>query len=440
MEPDVKYCIQELADAIEENDDGSVKFSGSENIRKKERLSPIIIEGLEIDPNRLRISPERLENKIDQLILDAKRSGSGVIEYIEANLGDFEQEIRNIEVQRYRLAFPLNYHRNSRDLISDEIQITDIRFQRISKSDWQSQFAPNFEEENLGRIAGKLSRFLDRSPNKLDNAFFTYWFADCYARDEKFAVERIIDRLRILLGLMNMAMSFGRIQTTSISSGPWPNRWADLREPFVYLLYGEDHNLLQYYYSEDASLRKKDKPHSMFEDSFADLMQMFPSFENQQQIDSRLFNGIRSFQAGISNGDTTESFFDFWRGVENLALVREDEKMATVTNRATAMNQWRNPRIGEIRTRRAINKRNEYVHEGADLRVTIADRNLLKTLLESLIELYIDKREDWDEGDMRFALEKFSIDEQQLAHMRKSRERELNIIEWMDQIREENTD
>lgn len=75
---------------------------------------------------------------------------------------------------------------------------------------------------------------------------------------------------------------------------------------------------------------------------------------------------------------------------------------------------------------------------GAGLRLTIADRNLVKSLHESLLDLYIDKRGDWGYEEMKFALEQFTVDEAQIENLREDRNRELQLIDWFEEISEEN--
>lgn len=424
-------------DAVEQNDDGGWRYSGSEATRKRERLSPIVVENLSLDPASLRISYELLESELNDLLLEVKGADDPA-QQVEEKLPDFKQRLYGWDLSEYVVAFPLNFHRRSSELLLESPQVGDVVFERLPRSDWEERFVPDYDEDHENyRRQRKLMDFVDKSPNELDNPSFTYWFTSYRARGEKYAVDHVCDQLEILLGMMNYSATANRIQTYSQDSGPWPNRWGELREPFIYLLHKED-EFVRHYWSEDATLRKPDSPHSMYEDLFEYLFKEMPTFEEEQPLDGRLLNSLRAFQAAITEPSERESFFEFWRGIEILTLVEEGETMSEVVGRAAAMIGWKDSELGRIRRNRAQNKRNSYVHDGAGLRLTIADRNLVKNLHETLIDHYIDKRDDWGYEEMKFALEQFTVDEAQIENLRENRNRELQLIDWFEEISEKN--
>lgn len=437
MDDDTAYCIEVLVDAVEEKEDGGWKISGSNAMRNHDRLSSIVVENLRLDPDSLRISNKVLEKELNNLLLEVKGADNPGQE-VEEKLPEFKQELYERDLNKYFIAFPLNFHRDSSDLLPESPQVGNIVFERLQRSDWQERFAPNLDKDhdNYNRQV-KLREFLSRSPNELDNPFFTYWFVSYRARDEKYAVDYVANKLEILLGKINYSATYGRIQTFSQDPGPWPDRWGEIREPFVYLLH-QDEEFVRHYWSQDATLRQPDRPHKLKEDLFESLFEMMPTFEEEQPLDGRLLNALRAYQAAITEPSERESFFEFWRGIEILTLVEEGEKMSEVVDRATTLSGWDDPEIGRIRRDRAQNKRNSYVHEGSDLRLTTADRNFVKSLCDSLLEFYIDKRGDWGYKDMKFALQHFTVDEAKIENLRDDRKRELQLIDWFEEISEMN--
>jgi hypothetical protein len=437
MDGDTTYCIEVLVDAIEQNDDGGWRYSGSGATRKHDRLSSIIVESLSLDPNSLRISYEVLESELKNLLLEVKGADDPAQE-VEEKLPAFKERLYGKELNEYVVAFPLNFDRLSSELLPESPQVGDVSFERLTRGKWKERFVPDYDEEdNNYHRQRKLERFLDRSPNDLDNSRFTYWFASYRARDEKYALDHVAEQLEILLGMMNYSATFKRIQTYSQNSGPWPDRWGEIRDPFIYLLHN-DNGFIRHYWSVDPTLREVESPHSLHEDMFESLLEGMPTFEEERPLDGRLLNSIRAFQAAMTEPSERESFFEFWRGIEILTLVEEGEKMSEVVNRATAMIDWKDSELGRIRRNRAQSKRNSYVHEGSGLRLTVADRNLVKSLHESLIDLYIDKRDEWGYKEMKFALEQFVVNEDQIENLRKDRNRELRLIDWFEEIAEEN--
>jgi len=434
MDNDTAYCIEVLVDALEQKDNSG---SGSDTVRKLDRLLPIIIENLHLNPDSLRISHGRLESELKSLLLEVSGADDPA-QQVEEELPEFKERLYGWDLSEYVVAFPLNFDRRSSDLLPESTQVSDVVFERLSRSEWEERFVPDYDEDHENyRKQRNLMDFVDKSPNDLDNSWFTYWFTSYRARGEKYAVDHVVEQLEILLGMMNYSATFNRIQTFSHDSGPWPDRWGELREPFIYLLHEED-DFVRHYWSKDATLREPDRPHSMYEDMFESLFEEVPSFEEEQPLDGRLLNSIRAFQAAMTEPSERESFFEFWRGIEILTLVEEGERMSEVVDRAAAMLGWKDSELGRIRRNRAQNKRNSYVHEGAGLRLTIADRNLVKSLHESLIDLYIDKRNDWGYEEMKFALEQFTVDEAQIGKLREDRNRELQLIDWFEEVSEDN--
>lgn len=259
MDAKTEFCINTLAETIQENDDGDWSYSGSDAARKQDRLAPIIREGLDLSPNQFRISYMLLERKLNSLILEGKQSDNDASEYVSKNLSEFREDLYAKDLNKYQVAFFLNFNNKASDQTPDAIQISDVEFHRLSRGEWQSRFLPDLEKENLSRRERQLSDFLEKSPNDITDTTFTYWFATYRSRDESYAVDRVSDRLELLLAILNYSMTYNRIQTMSHNSGPWPDRWADLRSPFIYLLHS-DEGFVCHFWSQDATFRKADKP------------------------------------------------------------------------------------------------------------------------------------------------------------------------------------
>ena len=430
MNSELTSCVRKLADIIEEDDEGSAIYSGHDAFRRREELIPVILDGLDLSPDDFRISIDRLESEFSTFVLEAAQAKKEPSLYIEENLDDFRTQLYDDDLEEYHIAFPLNYRQSACHLIPDSITIEDIEFNRQRRKYWQSTYLPREDESEKKE---KLNNFLSKSPNKIDHSQFTYWDCSYRARDQRYAVYRTTEVLEILLGLLNYSMWFGRAQQYQNSNEPWPKRWAQLREPFIYLLHS-DEAFLGHYWPNDATLRKPTQPHSAYEERFTSKFELIPTFENEYPLDGRLLNAIRAFQAAITNTTHREAFFEFWRGIEILSLVGKDERMDQVVARATALLNWEDTEIANIRTQRVQQKRNQYVHEGNGIRITTSDRNLLKLFLEKLIELYIDKRDEWSHSEMKFMLSEFTTNEAKIDQLVDNRKSEVALLEWMHDI------
>jgi hypothetical protein len=105
--------------------------------------------------------------------------------------------------------------------------------------------------------------------------------------------------------------------------------------------------------------------------------------------------------------------------------------MKTVIQRAAAPLEHENPKLFRFRLERARNKRNKLVHEGTDISVTKEDQNRLKSVLDSLIQLYIDKFDEWENPDFEFYLDTVDVD---VGQLKKTKENMLDQIDIIDEI------
>lgn len=436
MNSRAKQCVQTLADSIEEKDDGGWRYSG-ENSRVYDYLMPILIENLSINPEGLRVSKGRVRGDINELLLEVHDEDDPVSEF-ESRIGDVIEHISDLIVEKYTIAFPLNYDKRSIELLPDQLVFKNLKFEQVGFHGWKRDWVPDYEDAGGDRRLMELKIFLDKSPNDLTNSRYTYWKASCYARNEKFAIDHVSNGLLTVLGQLNFAMTYNRSQGRGIHSGPWPDRWSELRNPFIFLLYHEGEYQRHAFPSGDASYRKPESPHSAREDMFEWVLDWMPTFENEHAIDPRLIESFKMYQSGITNPHYEMGFFEFWRGIEILASIDDDLKstnkndaIAGIVERVAQIYDWENPDIAEIRLARVSEKRNEYVHEGEHDSINRNDYNLTKSLLEGVINFACDKRTEWDVKDWIFVLNNFETDNDILDQKQSNLKRRIELLEEM---------
>lgn len=432
MDDATEYCILQLVEIIEKADVDPESID--QNSQHLTRLLPIIIENTHLDCDSLRLSFDRVEEELVELIAEACDAETPV-EYIENNLSDFKTDLYDLDLETYQIAFPLNIPPEPDDLLPDEIQICDVCFTRLSATEWKSRFLPGTGKEHPthGGNEGKFVRFIDDCPNSIQQPGFSYWYASFRARNQTYALDRVRDRLEILLSMMNYAIWYRRTGQKSGNEDPWPTRWARLREPFVYLVH-DDEDFSEHVCSDDPSPRNPARVSQTDVERFRTILDRFPDFQNRASLDGYLLNSLRTYQSAMTEPDTKTSFFDFWRGVEILALAGQNEQLTEVVDRTTALIDWNDGKLGEIRANRTRTKRNTYVHEGEGVRLTEGDRQLAKILHECLLDLYLNKRDVWSKREMQFALTNFTIDIDRIQQLRTVREEELELINWFEQI------
>ena len=439
MNQRARRCVETLAENIQEKEDGGWKYSGRGS-QFYDYLMPILVENLDISPSSLRISKKKVYGNINELLLEVKDEKEPASEF-EARIEEIIDDISEIDVEEYTLAFPLNYDSRDQDLLPDTLFFKDMEFQSIDYQSWQQDWVPDYENHEGDRDLMKLETFLNKSPNDIADSHYTYWKASCYARDATFAMNEISESLETILGEMNYAMAFNRRQGESIHSGPWPNRWSELRSPFIFLLYSDGEYLNHAFPSRDASYRKPESPHSMREEQFEEIFELLPTFESEQAIDGRLIAAFNMFQSGITTTSYQEGFFEFWRGIELLASIDEDthsteseDAISAIVERVAQIYDWQNPKIAKIRLDRVADKRNEYVHEGEYDSINRNDYNLTKTLLEGMINFAYDNRTDWDVGDWNYVLRNFETDEDIIEDKQSRFERKIELLDELKEI------
>lgn len=441
MNQRARTCVETLADAIEEDDDGGWKYSGDAS-RLYDYLMPILIENLDINPEGLLVSEGRVQSEINNLIVDVKQDDDPVEEF-ESQIDDVIDRVNTLEVDEYTVAFPLNFQRRQRDLLPDILEFDQFTFEDIDRGTWTTDWVPDYQNHDGDRRLFNLNQFLEKTPNEIDESQYTYWKTVCHARDEYFAVNHVLDALVTILGQLNYAIHYGRTQRHSSTSGPWPGRWADLRSPFILLVYQDDCYQGHYFPEQDASYRKADGPHSMMEDQFEHVLEWLPTFETDEPIDPRLKRAFEMYQSGIINPQHREAFFEFWRGIEILSSIddfsttEDDDAIAGIVERVRQLFEWENPEIAELRLTRIANKRNEYVHEGGDVSIERVDRNLTKTLLEGVIDFACDKRTEWNVGDWKYVLENFESRNDVLDDRQRRLSRKIELLEEMKEFGED---
>jgi hypothetical protein len=439
MNQQATKCVETLATHIEEDEDGNWRYS-DDGSRFYDYLMPILVEKLDINPSGLRVSERRVYGKINNLLLDV-RDESEPTSVFDSRIDEIIEDISNLDVVEYTVAFPLNYDKRSRDLLPDTLVFRDTEFESIDFSSWEHDWVPEYEEPDGDRDLTRLCRFLKDSPNDIYNQYYTYWQTTCYARDQQFAMDHSSKALTTILGQINYAMTYNRTQGRGSHSGPWPSRWSELRSPFIFLIYQDGEYLSHYFPTGDASYRKPESPHSMREEAFEHVLSWLPTFETEESIDPRLIESFNMFQSGITNTSYEQGFFEFWRGLEILASIDDDlqstdddDAISGIVERVAQIYDWSNPEIAEIRQYRIANKRNEYVHEGEYESINRNDYNFMKSLLEGIIDFACDKRTDWDVGDWIYVLRNFETDNDRLDNKERELERNLELLDEMKEF------
>jgi hypothetical protein len=297
----------------------------------------------------------------------------------------------------YTIVFPLNIIEN--DAIPDSFSTPEAGIERISETKWREEY----EEPARAQDDTSLESFLEESPNDLYESdglggVYTFWKVEYDARDHRYALSRVPEIVRILLGKLNYVIwkrSVGVPRPVNEDRPP-KSRWSQLKEPFVYLAFEGDEYLNYRPYDYDLRRASEGQRRDMEErmENFHQIPDLSATRDNMYSVQELLANAILAHQDGITESSVHQSFFAFWRGIENLAQVSRTQGKNVVVDRALfALESMTEKGVVREELQDAIyeihNKRNELVHQGPHTGITRYHRAAAKILLDSLIEFYI---------------------------------------------------
>lgn len=301
------------------------------------------------------------------------------------------------DLTTYSIVFPLNLRETSK--IPDSFSTPSADISRISETEWKQEY------EDLARDQDETSlvAFLKESPNDLYESdglggVFTFWKTEYDARDHHYALSRIPEIIRLLLGKLNFVIwkRSADVPQPANNNRPPNARWSQLKEPFVYLVFDGDEYLN--YWPYDYDLRRASEGGRRDMDERMEKFEEFPDLsaarEDLSKVDRFLANAVLAYQDGITESSVHQSFFAFWRGIENLAQVERGQDNEVVVDRALfALESMTEKGVVLEELQKAIEeiyaKRNELVHQGPHTGISQYHRAAAKILLDALIELYI---------------------------------------------------
>lgn len=236
----------------------------------------------------------------------------------------------------YRVVFPLNLRPG--ESMPDSFSMPEAEFERISEEEWREDYdEPARENDESSLVA-----FLRESPNDLYESdglggIFTYWRTGYEARDHHYALSRIPEIVRLLLGKMNFVLwkrSAGVPQPAN-NERPPNARWSQLKEPFFYLVFEGDEYLNYWPYDYDLRRNSEGGRRDLSEriEKFNEFPNLSADREDLSGVDESLANAVLAYQDGITESSVHQSFFAFWRGIENLAQVEPGQDNEVVVDR-----------------------------------------------------------------------------------------------------------
>lgn len=419
---DLNYYVSEAINCINKDED-EFSISGMDKIYRFEIAMQMLFESERINVDKLmidlKISKNTLESKLQELLNNVKNEDDPESKFWDG-FQDLKDRLGSGSERQYTIAFPLNILFTGIEC-PDSFNALDMHIENISKEEFENDFVRRAEGNS------DYDEFIEQTPNSF-NTEYSYWKVKSPARDVGFSVDLVENRLDLLLGQINYAIHYGVSQFLKYTASIWPKRWSELRFPFIYLVF-ENNRYNTTYRSEDVTPRKAVRISGKKANGFANIFPEIQGLEKSAKVDQRLIRALRSYQKGITSPTFKEAFLHFWRGLETLTLVGEQDRTETVLKRAQSIVPLQPPFISEERLNLIAEKRNSAVHEGIDVSIAKLDRNLLKLLLDELIRFYFEYRDKFEYADFKFALLHGVKSSSELSSFKDCKEREVELIE-----------
>lgn len=367
----------------------------------------IIDEKLRIDIDDKRITYDEIRRSLKDLLLkikeeerEGKLTDDPVTEF-HSRKGMVLSELLTSDLNKYTLTFPLNL--GLLQSFVDELTMLEGKFHPVDQQKWINDYF-DFAKAEDDRF---LTKFLQTSPNDFLDDRFVYFEIEYEARSEGYALSRVQNLINLVLGEFNYCIhrkSRGPPRPRSKSALPYET-WSGLKEPAFYLIFEEGEYLLtrpmDYGYRRTMKTSRKRK-----ED--IEYFYSLPELSKDDAVDRDLLNALMAYQDGMTESSQRKSFFSFWRGIEILSQV--DSPKSEVKERSRFALEYIREETGVFPTLEKAHSeiddvRNSLAHEGVHVFVRKDHRNYTKVLLDGMIGLYFQEREDFDQKDFDVFLE-----------------------------------
>ncbi|WP_458186210.1 hypothetical protein [Haladaptatus sp. NG-WS-4] len=170
-------------------------------------LSDYIDEETNFDPQEHKISRITLLQRFQDTVLEVAEETHEVDDpdldtIFQRKKREVLRDTLGSDLRQFTVVFPLNL-RESKS-IPDTFSTPGADFERISEDKWRD----GYEQPALDADETSLEAFLDESPNDLYandgvGGLFTFWKTEYESRDYHYALSRVPEIIRLLLGKLN---------------------------------------------------------------------------------------------------------------------------------------------------------------------------------------------------------------------------------------------
>ncbi|WP_434522506.1 hypothetical protein [Halorubrum sp. AS12] len=381
-------------------------------------ISRIAGEELSIDHHHHRVTQHTIIQSVKEIIFElAARldddSNINLRNEFESLKNEMCKEMLGSGLTRYTIAFPLNIIGMGEP--GDTFHTPDGDVTKISRHEWEKNYEdPARENESLERFLYRESPN-ELGPDKFNNNKFTFWEVEYFARDPEYAIYAAQSIIQLFISKLNFVhYRRSRAPTQPSGNSPYYQRWSPLRQPFIYIVL-DDQNHIRYQIGDFEYRRRPLRAHedmSEYEnwlDELPDLNAVNHDGDDNTQIDNDLINALLAYQDGLTRSSPQQSFFSFWRGLENLTHVERGQPRQQVSKRAIGLFKleatdhyvpWhQQEKLDEL-----YDKRNDIAHDGPHTRIRESHKIITKRILDVLLQFHFEHYTEFNKEEMRTLL------------------------------------
>lgn len=410
--------IVRTAVSLFESDSDTISLKGS-NIKRFNSRLEVICDEFPLDPTELSISQDSYTQAMRKFLFTLREEVNPG-ETFESKYQTLIDELAGRSIKEFRIGMPwsLRFRRGSGP---DSFEILGETFHRLSPREWTSQFV------SLAQGSEGYENIVEASVNDpTDRRTYTFWRHDIRARDPQYAIDRVEELVEVLFGKLLFFSRFREGYPMRFGPGSiWARGWADLKNPFIYIVI-EDGSYLRTYFDEDVAERNRERVDAKRLERFLDA---FPQLRTGEPILSDMIGALRSLQSAMTTPDKKKSFLDLWRALDICTLAGRDLAVKDVLGRGAATIEFNLPRpVLEHRLHKMEDKRNSLVHQDIGTEVEERDIEFMHALVEGSLHFLWAHLTDYSREDIIYFLKSAQKSDTELRRRLKQIEREKELL------------
>lgn len=347
------------------------------------------------------LSVDQLQTKVEDILKEVAEDGG--IDAFYSEWCAFSDSVDDSK-RPFGFVLPLRITKG----VGTDFEVGDVTLERISENVWNE-----YTERAVvqGDDKKEINEF-ENYANQLDNPSLfnpyenSYWRFEYEASDWQDAAYKFSTILECVLGQINYA--YLKERELPLDTGDLPDlsrlhTERGLHRPPCYLIF---ENMSYSHISKNREHHATRELKPVDSEDFSERLEniSLSDIRPDEPIGQSIIRGFRSVHAATTAQDLQSAFHAYWRALEGLTLIEDNDSMSRVPTRLQASMEDPVGTTSRPTTDRLKDKRNQLIHIGTDVRINTADVNLLKYLVESMMSHMI-------EVEKRYRAENFTVDE-----------------------------